>query len=189
LTLAALAWGFVNFGVLLWLPGALVDEGRGMGLAATIIAKSTLFAVPTVAAVAWLYSVWSTKWSLVTMLAITTLGLLAVLLRGLGTPSLLSGPILPLVLLIIGSTGVISIILPYTAENYPIRLRGRATGWVAGCSKLGGLIARGLSVLALVPVLDIAALTIAAPAGLSLLLIAFLGRETRKRDLRELEAS
>ena len=27
LTLAALAWGFVNFGVLLWLPGSLVAEG------------------------------------------------------------------------------------------------------------------------------------------------------------------
>jgi MFS transporter, putative metabolite:H+ symporter len=188
LTLAALAWGFVNFGVLLWLPGSLVAEGRSMALTSTIIAKSTLFAAPTVVAVAWLYSIWSTKWSLVTMIAITTLGLLAVLLRGMGTTSILSDPILPLVLLIIGSTGVISIILPYTAENYPIRLRGRATGWVAGCSKLGGLIAQGLSVLALVPVLDIAALTIAVPAGLSLLLIAILGRETRNRDLRELEA-
>ncbi len=189
LTLAALAWGFVNFGVLLWLPGSLVAEGRSMGLAATIIAKSTLFAAPTVVAVAWLYSVWSTKWSLATMIAITTLGLVAVLLRGMGASPLLSDPILPLVLLIVGSTGVISIILPYTAENYPIRLRGRATGWVAGCSKLGGLIAQGLSVLALVPVLNIAALAVAVPAGLSLLLIALLGRETRKRDLRELEAS
>ena len=189
LTLAALAWGFVNFGVLLWLPGALVAEGRSVGLAATIIAKSTLFAAPAVAAVAYLYSVWSTKWSLVTMIAITTLGLLALLLRGIGTTSVLSNPILPLALLIVGSTGVISIILPYTAENYPIKVRGRATGWVAGCSKLGGLIAQGLSVLALVPALDIAASAIAVPAGLSLLLIAILGRETRNRDLRELEAS
>jgi putative MFS transporter len=52
LTLAALAWGFVNFGVLLWLPGSLVAEGRSVGLAAGIIAKSTLFAAPTVVAVA-----------------------------------------------------------------------------------------------------------------------------------------
>jgi putative MFS transporter len=187
LTLAALAWGFVNFGVLLWLPGSLVAEGRSVGLASTIIAKSTLFAAPTVVAVAWFYSRWSTKWSLATMIAIMTLGLMAVLARGLGTLSILSDPILPLVLLIVGSTGVISIILPYTAENYPIRSRGRATGWVAASSKLGGLIAQGLSVLALVPVLDIAALTIAVPAALSLLLIAILGRETRNRDLRELE--
>jgi MFS transporter, putative metabolite:H+ symporter len=189
LTLAALAWGFVNFGVLLWLPGSLVAEGRSMGLASAIIAKSTLFAAPAVVVVAWLYSVWSTKWSLVTMIAITTLGLLAVLLRQAGSPSILSNPILPLALLIVGSTGVISILLPYTAENYPIRVRGRATGWVAGCSKLGGLLAQGVSVLALVPALDIAAVSISVPAAVSLLLIAILGRETRNRDLRELDAA
>ncbi len=189
LTLAALAWGFVNFGVLLWLPGALVAEGRSMGLASTVIAKSTLFAVPAVVMVAWLYSVWSTKWSLVATIAITTFGLLAVLLRRMEALPILANPIVPLALLIVGSTGVISVLLPYTAENYPINVRGRATGWVAGCSKLGGLIAQGLSVLALVPALDIAAMGITVPAALSLLLIAALGRETRNRDLRELEAA
>ena len=189
LTLAALAWGLVNFGVLLWLPGVLVAEGRSMGLASAIIAKSTLFAAPAVVAVAWLYSVWSTKWTLVTTIAITTLGLLAVLLRGSEGSSILSNPILPLALLIVGSTGVISILLPYTAENYPLKVRGRATGWVAGCSKLGGLIAQGLSVMALIPALDIAAVSIAVPAALSLLLIAMLGHETRHRDLRELEVA
>lgn len=188
LTLAALAWGFVNFGVLLWLPGSLVAEGRSVGLASTIIAQSTLLAIPAVALVAYLYSVWSTKWSLVMMIAITTMGLLAVPLRGTGLVPILSNPTVPLVLLIVGSTGFISILLPYTAENYPLRVRGRASGWVAGCSKIGGLIAQGLSALALVPMLNSAALAIAVPAALSLALIAMLGRETRNRDLRELEA-
>ena len=187
LTLAALAWGFVNFGVLLWLPSSLVAEGRSVGLASTVIAKSTLFAAPAVVIVAYVYSAWSTKWSLATMIGITTIGLLAVLLRGMGMLPIVSNPVVPLALLIVGSTGVISILLPYTAENYPVRVRGRATGWVAGCSKVGGLIAQGLSVLSLVPALDMAALTIAVPAGLSLVLIAILGRETRNRDLRELE--
>ena len=187
LTLAALSWGFVNFGVLLWLPASLVAEGRSVGVASTIIAQSTLFAAPTVAVVTYFYSAWSTKWSLVTMIAITTMGLLAILLRGMGTLPILSNPVVPLALLIVGSTGVISILLPYAAENYPVRVRGRATGWVAGCSKLGGLFAQGLSVLALVPGLGIAALVIAVPAGLSLALIALFGRETRGRDLRELE--
>src|SRR5439155_480152 len=48
LTLAALAWGLVNYGVLLWLPAALVAEGRSVALASTIIARSTLIAVPAV---------------------------------------------------------------------------------------------------------------------------------------------
>jgi putative MFS transporter len=187
LTLAALAWGFVNFGILLWLPSALVAEGRSVGLASAIIAKSALFAAPTVAVVAYLYSVWSTKWSLVLMIAITTAGLIALLLRGNTVLPFLADPLVPLVFLIVGSTGAISILLPFAAENYPIRVRGRATGWVAGCSKVGGLVAQGLGVLALVPALGLAAIVVAVPAVLSLILVAWFGRETRRRDLRELE--
>ena len=56
-----------------------------------------------------------------------------------------------LTLLIVGSSGMISILLPYAAESYPPGVRGRATGWVAGWSKIGGLIAQGLSAFALVP--------------------------------------
>jgi putative MFS transporter len=187
LTLAAVAWGFVNFGVLLWLPSALVAEGRSVGLASTIIARSTMIAAPTIVVAAYLYSTWSTKAALMLAIAITTLGLLTVLLRDMGTWSVLSNPIVPLSLLIVGSSGVISILLPYAAESYPIRVRGRATGWVAGWSKLGGLIAQGLGSLAVVPALGLAAGVVALPAVLSLTLIGLYGRETRRRDLRELE--
>lgn len=189
LTLAALAWGFVNFGVLLWLPSALVAEGRSVGLASTIIARSTLVAAPTILVAAYLYSTWSTKRSLLTAIGVTTLGLVAVLLRGYGTWPWLTNPVVALSLLIVGSSGVISILLPYAAENYPVKVRGRATGWVAGWSKVGGLIAQGLSSLAMVPALGVAAAAIAVPAVLSLALIAIFGRETRGRDLRELEAA
>jgi putative MFS transporter len=189
LTLAALAWGFVNFGVLLWLPSALVAEGRSVGLASTLIARSTLIAAPTVLLVAYLYSVWSSKKALMAALAVTTLGLLAVLSRGTGLLWFLSSPLVPVALLIVGSSAVISILLPYAAESYPLRVRGRATGWVAGWSKIGGIVAQGLSVLALVPALGIAAAVVAVPACVALLLIGFFGRETRGRDLRELETS
>ena len=188
LTLGALSWGLVNFGLLLWLPSELVAEGHSVGLASGIIAKSTLIAAPTILVATYAYSRWSTKWSLMTMIAISILGLATVLLRGLGTIPILTNPVLPLALLIIGSTGVISMILPYTAENFPVRVRGRATGWIAGCSKIGGLIAQGLSSLALVPAIGIAAAFIAVPAILAFLLIARFGHETKGRDLRELEA-
>ena len=187
LTLAALAWGFVNFGVLLWLPAALVAEGRSVGVASIVIARSTLIAAPTIAVSAYLYSVWSTKFSLILAVGITTLGLLAILLRGALHWPVLSNPIMPLSLLIVGSSAMISILIPYATENYPLRVRGRATGWVAGWSKIGGLIAQALSALALVPALGIAAALISIPAALSLTLIWIFGRETRGRDLRDLE--
>jgi len=186
LTLAALSWGLVNFGVLLWLPSALVAEGHSVETASGLIARSTLIAAPTILVSVWLYSAWSTRGALTLMLAATAAGLFALVLRGMGV-DVLANPVIPLALMIVGSSGVIAIILPYTAENYPLRIRGRATGWVAGCSKLGGLFAQGLSVLAIAPPLGAAAAAVGGLTVVSLGLIFFLGRETRGRDLRDLE--
>jgi MFS transporter, putative metabolite:H+ symporter len=187
LTLAALAWGLVNFGVLLWLPSSLIAGGRSIGLTSALIARSTLIAVPTVAVVTYLYSIWSTKRILIAAIALTTLGLLATLLRNYGVFSFLANPVVSVSLLIVGTSAVISILMPYAAESFPVRLRGRATGWIAGCSKVGGVMAQGLAALALVPAFGLAAGAIAVPTLASLLLIAAYGHETRGIDLRELE--
>jgi MFS transporter, putative metabolite:H+ symporter len=187
LTLAALAWGFVNFGVLLWLPGSLMAAGRSVGHASALIARSTLIAVPTIALTTYLYTVWSTKRVLVAAIAVTTLGLFATLLGGNRAFSWISNPLVSVSLLVVGTSAVISILLPYTSESFPIRLRGRATGWVAGCSKIGGVMAQGLALMMLVPAFALAAGAIAVPTIGSLLLVTIFGHETRGRDLRELE--
>jgi MFS transporter, putative metabolite:H+ symporter len=187
LTLAGLAWGLVNFGLLLWLPAALVAGGRSVGASSALIARSTLMAAPTVIVCAWLFSAWSTKWSLVTMTGVMVLGMLGLALEQFGAGEL-SRPLIPLALIILGSSGVISMLLPYAAENYPLRIRGRATGWVAACSKLGGLVAQGLSVIAGVPPIAAAVTAIAVPAVASTILIALYGRESRGRSLGELDA-
>ncbi len=188
LTLAALAWGLVNFGLLVWLPTALVAEGRSVAASSALIAESTLIAAPTILISTWLYSSWSTKWSLVTMIGLTALGLLCLGLREIGVAAL-GNPLLPLSLVILGSCGMISILLPYTAENYPLRIRGRATGWIAGCTKLGGLMAQALNVAGVVPAFAAAVLVVAVPAAVAILLLALFGRETRGVDLRELDAT
>jgi putative MFS transporter len=187
LTLAALAWGCVNFGVLLWLPSSLIADGRSVGLTSALIARSTLIAVPTVALTTYLYSLWSTKRVLILAIGVTTLGLLATLLRNTRALSLFSNPLVSVSLLIVGTSAVISILMPYAAESFPIRLRGRATGWVAGCSKIGGVMAQGLAALALVPAFALVAGAIAIPTVLSLLLGVIFRHETRGRELRELE--
>lgn len=188
LTLAALTWGLVNFGLLLWLPSALVSAGRSVGASSALIAQSTVLAAPTIVVCTLLYSRWSTKWSLVLMIVLTSAGLFALAAQDAG-PEGLSAPLVPLTLIIIGSSGMISILLPYTAENFPLRIRGRATGWIAGCSKLGGLLAQGLSVLGAVPKLSVAIMAVGVPAILSMLLVVVYGHETRKRDLRDLESA
>lgn len=186
LTLGALSWGLVNFGVLLWLPSSLVAEGASVQAASALIAKSTLIAAPTVLISVWLYSQWSTRKALSLMLGLTAAGLAGLALHGFGA-TLATDPTAALALLIVGSSGVISMILPYTAENFPLRIRGRATGWIAGCSKLGGLFAQGLSVVALAPPVAVAASAVGGLVLVAMALTLSLGRETRGRDLRDLE--
>ena len=187
LTLAALAWGFVNFGVLLWLPGTLIAEGRTVGLTSALIARSALIAVPTIAVATYLYTRWSTKRVLMLAIGITTLGLVATLVRNTKALHFFSNPLISVSLLIVGTSAVISILMPYAVESFPVRQRGRATGWVAGCSKVGGVIAQTFATFALVPAFGLAAGAIAIPTLASLVLIAAFGHETRGRDLRELE--
>lgn len=184
---AALAWGFVNFGVLLWLPGSLMASGRSVSLTSALIARSTLIAVPTILLTTYLYTRWSTKRTLATAIGITAAGLVATLLAENRRFASISNPLFSVSLLVVGTSAVISILLPYTSESFPLRLRGRATGWVAGCSKVGGVMAQGLAILTLVPGFTLTAGLIAIPTVVSLLLIAVFGRETRGRDLRELE--
>jgi MFS transporter, putative metabolite:H+ symporter len=184
LSLAATCFSLVNFGLLLWLPADLIAKGYSVGVSSKLLAESALIAFPTVFLVAYLYSSWSTKWSVSVSLAITLAGLAGVLwleLSGAGSP------VLPVALLIVGTNALIAMLLPYTAESFPLRIRGRTTGTVAACTKAGGMVAQLLAMLALVPPLSTVAIGIMVPTGAALLLLAIFGKETRGRDLRELD--
>jgi putative MFS transporter len=180
----ALTWGFVNFGLLLWLPAHLRDQGYSLKVANGLLANAALIAIPMAFLCALAYSLWSAKWSLVASIGILMLGLLGVLrleLFGGGDP------VLPFALLIVGINGIIAIVLPYTAESFPLRVRGRATGWIAACTKGGGVLAQALSITKLVPPIGIVAGAIVLPVVAALVLVAWFGRETRGGDLRALE--
>lgn len=183
LCVAAIAWGMVNFGLLLWLPADLVAKGNSVAASSKLLAASALIAFPTIFLAALLYSKWSTKWSLVVMMAVTVAGLAGVLNMEMTGGS----PILPVAFLIIGTNGIIAILLPYAAETFPLRVRGRATGLVAACTKGGGFLAQILSILAMVPPMEYVAGAITIPAAIGLGLVAWYGRETRGRDLREMD--
>jgi putative MFS transporter len=182
LSMCALAWGLINFGLLLWLPADLVAKGYSVGLSSKLLAESALIAFPTVFVAALMYSRWSTKWSLGVMIVVTLLGLLGVLQLEAGR-----SPVLPVALLIVGTNGIIATVLPYAAESFPLRVRGRATGWVAACTKAGGLLAQALTISGIALSMGLSAGLIMIPAALALGLIAWFGRETRGSDLRDLD--
>jgi putative MFS transporter len=183
LCIAAIAWGMVNFGLMLWLPADLVAKGNSVGAASALLAASALIAFPTIFIAALLYSKWSTKWSLVVMMVVTVIGLLGVLNMEIEGGS----PVLPVALLIIGTNGIIAILLPYAAETFPLRVRGKATGVVAACTKGGGFLSQILSITAMVPPMEVVAGAIVVPSVVALGLVAWYGRETKGRDLREMD--
>ena len=186
LSVAALAWGLINFGLLLWMPAHLVAKGYSMGVSSGLLAASALIAVPTVFLAAWLYNRWSSKGALVGAIALCAAGLLGLIHLELSSPQDAS-PVLVIALLIVGVNGIIAMILPYAAESYPLQVRGRATGWVAACTKAGGLAAQLLGLLGLVPGLAWAAVLALIPVLFSLFLVMRYCAETRGRDLRDLE--
>lgn len=184
LSLAAICFGLIYFGLLLWLPDDLVAKGYSVAVSSKLLAESALIAFPTTFVVAFTYSMWSSKWSIVGSIAVTILGLLGVLqLEFAGKGS----PVLPVALLIIGTNGLIAMLLPYAAESFPLRIRGRTTGTVAACTKAGGMFAQLLALFALVPPLSIVSLMIIVPTVVALILVALFGKETRGRDLRDLD--
>jgi len=186
LSIAALAWGLINFGLLLWMPAHLVAKGYSMGVSSGLLAASALIAVPTVFVAAWLYGRWSSKGALVASIVLCAAGLLGLVHLELSSPASAS-PVLVIALLIIGVNGIIAMLLPYAAESYPLQVRGRATGWVAACTKAGGLAAQLLGLLGLVPGLAWAAVLALVPVLLALFLVGRYGTETRGTDLRDLE--
>ena len=183
LCVCALAWGLVDFGLLLWLPADLVAHGYTMGVSSKLLAQSALIACPTVFLAALLYSRWSSKWSLVTMIGVTLLGLILIVRLQAG----IGGPVLPIAMLIVGTNGIIATVSPYAAESFSLGVRGRATGLVAACTKVGGLLAQSLSIMGLVPSIGVTAIAIMVPTSLALSLIAWFGIDTKGRDLRDLE--
>jgi len=184
LSLAAICFSLINFGLLLWLPADLIAKGYSVGVSSKLLAQSALIAFPTVFIVAYLYSGWSTKWSVAASLAMTVAGLAGVLWLEVGGSV---SPVFPVALLIIGTNALIAMLLPYTAESFPLRIRGRTTGTVAACTKAGGMIAQFLAIPALVPPLALVAVIIMVPTVAALLLVAIFGKETRGRDLRDLD--
>jgi putative MFS transporter len=188
LNLCAVAWGLVNFGLLLWLPADLRARGYSVASSDALLAQSALLTLPIAVVTAWLYHRWSTKWTLVLLASITMLGLLTLPLLGTLAPLHGGAPVLLIAILMIGSGGMIAALLPFSAESYPAAIRGRGTGLVAGSSKLGGIAAQLVSMGAVVPELATAALVLALPVALAASLVGRYGSETRGRRLEELDA-
>ncbi|HVU76291.1 MAG TPA: MFS transporter [Gaiellaceae bacterium] len=187
LTLYGFAWGLVNFGFIVWLPIYVSRLGVSAGQVTTVLAKAALFAVPGSVAVAALYGRWSARGTLVLAAALEAGALGAFALRG---PQIVHHTNLftaLLVVLLVALWATISALAPYAAEVYPTAIRGAGSGVAAGATKLGGVLALGMSVLSWSPPgIAGAALLAAVPAAVAAALLLLVGVETRGRSLEEI---
>ncbi|MEP6905609.1 MAG: MFS transporter [Gemmatimonadales bacterium] len=184
-----LAWGLVNWGFLTFTPTILRDRGLNAGVASKLLFWSALIALPATILVAYLYGLWSSKKTMILFAMITAAALIAFAVIDPGSDGQRPVLLMPLmVLLLVGSGGIISMLSPYAAEVYPTQLRGTGSGFAAGSSKAGGIIAPSIAalVLATVPGFKLIGLVVAVPVALSALILLLAGVETRDRALEEL---
>jgi putative MFS transporter len=185
----AFGWSLVNWGFVTFTPTILRDRGLEGGHVSRILFWSALIAVPATVLVAWLYGFWSSKKTMTLFAGLTgaTLLLFAAVDPGAGgRGTALFVPLM--VLLLVGSGGIISMLSPYTAEVYPTRLRGTGSGFAAGASKVGGILAPPLIAFALLhyPGFGLVGVIAAVPVLLSAVVMTLAGLETRDRPLEEL---
>ena len=184
-----LAWGLVNFGFLLWLPTNLGAMGMDPTAANQLLARSALMALPGIALVIWLYHRWSSIGALVAFTAATGATLLCFVALGLSAAPSPAAMVAVTALLLVCSSGVIAMLIPYSAEIYPVHLRGTGSGVVAASSKAGGILGAGLGVLGVFDHLAGSALMIAVGLALAAVLLWRSGVETRGRGLEEIQAA
>ncbi|WP_213959213.1 MFS transporter [Variovorax sp. dw_954] len=187
LIVCGVAWGLVNFGFLLWLPTNLGSMGMDATAASALLARSALLALPGIGIVIWLYHRWSSIKALVLFIVLTTATLL--LFVAMSVVKVQSGVaiVAATALLLVSSSGVIAMLIPYAAEIYPVHLRGTGSGVIAASSKFGGIVGAGLGVMGVFTHFATSALLIAAPMAVAAALLVRSGIETRGRRLEEIQ--
>lgn len=187
LLVCGVAWGLANFGFLLWLPVNLTQLGIDPKAASALLARGAIFALPGIAVVVWLYQRWSSVKSLVLFIALSALSLLGFAVIGwlqLRAPALTTAAVAAL---LVSTSGVIAMLIPYAAEIYPVQLRGTGAGVIAASSKAGGILGAALGVAGFFEQFALSALLIALPMLVAAVLLLRAGIETRGQRLEEIQ--
>ncbi len=189
LLVCGLAWGLSNFGFLLWLPTNLRSMGLDASTATALLARSAIYALPGIGVVVWLYHRWSSIRALVLFIALTSASLLSFFVMGQFDLHATSAMVAATAALLVSSSGVIAMLIPYAAEIYPVHLRGTGSGAIAASSKFGGILGALCGVMGYSGNITWLALLIAIPMAISGVMLLRAGVDTRGQRLEDIQAA
>jgi len=188
LVVCGLGWGLANFGFILWLPTNLVKLGIEAKATSALLAGSAVLALPGIGLVVWLYHRWSAIKTLVLFISLSALALLMFCLLATFEVRSAAAVTAATVALLISTSGVIAMLIPYAAEIYPVQYRGTGAGLIAASSKFGGILGAGLGVAGFFEHFMLSAMLIAVPLGFSGAMLLRRGIETRGHRLEDIQA-
>lgn len=188
LVMVGLGVGFVVYGFQLWLPSNLRDLGFSGVSADQVLRDSALIGFPLNFVVAYCYHR-SSKWTMITLSALVSVSLFAFVIVGDSVAdhrTLLYALLIPPIW---GSSSVVAVLVAYSAEVYPTRIRSRGSGLASAMSKAGGIVVIALVVLAVTtPSIAVTALVSAIPMTIATVAAVFYLIETRGRSLEDVTA-
>jgi putative MFS transporter len=187
--LCGLSIGLLQYGFQQWMPSNLEKLGYTAVNASTILRNSSLWGLPLSVPVALLYGFWSSRKTVVLLIALNLAAMLAFALGGVG---LLRHKAFTELLLIIPtwSVGLLaSVLAVYAVEIYPTVNRSRGGGLAAGATKLGGVLILALAAIAFAaPSVASTAEIALIPMALALVVLVRYGPETSRRTLEQISA-
>lgn len=179
--------GLVAFGFQLWIPLNLQALGFDGATADTILRDGALIGLPATFVVAFMYGFWSTKKTTIILALVTALALAGFIVVGDDIVDHRALLYILLAIPITASSSMLAVLIAYSAEIYPTKLRSRGTGLAAGASKVGGVLIIALVVAEVAPPsIQSTALIGAIPLIAAALLVTAFGRETRNVALEEI---
>jgi MFS transporter, putative metabolite:H+ symporter len=187
ITVLGIGVGLMTYGFQLWVPTNLQHLGYSAVNSDYVIRNAAVLGLPLTVLCAWMYGVWGSRKTIVTVTAVTGVTLLGFLISGNTLAhhhTLLS---LLLVVPLSGVSSVVAVVAGYAAEVYPTLVRSRGTGLAAGMTKAGGVLILALTVAAAsVPSIGETALMGAVPLLLAAVIFLWIGPETKARRLEDI---
>lgn len=187
--LLALSIGMTQYGFQQWMPSNLQRLGFSEVNASEILRNAAIIGFPFSLPIALLYGFWSSKKTIILVVALMGGSLSTFALLG---DQVVVNRTLLYVLLVVPVWGISilnAVLAAYTAEVYPTVVRARGSGLSAGATKAGGVLILALVVAAVAaPSVRVTAALGVIPMALAVIALVVFGPETRHKQLERITA-